>query len=98
MVHLEWGAWRLFDYIPNPLVVPIGLAIGVVVAAPVGPVNVLCMQRALERGFLAGVAASVCWEVVDTFTEFEPTAGLIGGSTTLVAGIVGKLVKENVLK
>ncbi|MEM7747025.1 MAG: LysE family transporter [Pseudomonadota bacterium] len=47
----------LFDYIPNPLVIPVGLAIGVLVAAPVGPVNVLCIQRALERGFWGGVAA-----------------------------------------
>ncbi|MGI9422984.1 MAG: LysE family translocator [Hyphomicrobiaceae bacterium] len=49
----------MFDYIPNPLVVPIGLAIGIVVAAPVGPVNILCIQRALERGFLAGVVAGL---------------------------------------
>lgn len=47
----------LFDYIPNPLVIPVGLAIGVLVAAPVGPVNVLCIQRAIERGFWGGLAA-----------------------------------------
>ena len=47
----------LLDYIPNPLVIPVGLAIGVLVAAPVGPVNVLCIQRAIERGFWGGVAA-----------------------------------------
>ncbi len=34
-----------------------GLIIGVIVAAPVGPVNVLCIQRTLERGFWGGVAA-----------------------------------------
>jgi threonine/homoserine/homoserine lactone efflux protein len=43
--------------IPNPLIIPIGLFIGVLVAAPVGPVNILCIQRALERGFWGGVAA-----------------------------------------
>ncbi|MEO1608195.1 MAG: LysE family transporter [Pseudomonadota bacterium] len=47
----------MLDYIPNPLVIPIGLAIGFLVAAPIGPVNILCIQRALERGFLGGVAA-----------------------------------------
>lgn len=49
----------LFDYIPNPLIIPVGLIIGVLVAAPVGPVNVLCIQRAIERGFWGGVAAGM---------------------------------------
>lgn len=43
--------------IPNPLIIPIGLLAGVLVSAPVGPVNVLCIQRAIERGFWGGVAA-----------------------------------------
>jgi threonine/homoserine/homoserine lactone efflux protein len=47
------------DLIPNPLIIPIGLVIGVLVAAPVGPVNVLCIQRAIERGFFGGVAAGI---------------------------------------
>ncbi len=47
------------DYIPNPLIIPIGMIIGVLVAAPVGPVNILCIQRALERGFWGGVAAGL---------------------------------------
>jgi threonine/homoserine/homoserine lactone efflux protein len=47
------------DYIPNPLIIPIGLIIGVLVAAPVGPVNILCIQRAIERGFWGGVAAGL---------------------------------------
>ncbi len=45
--------------IPNPLIVPVGLLIGVLVAAPVGPVNVLCIQRAIERGFWGGIAAGL---------------------------------------
>ncbi|MGH1418436.1 MAG: LysE family translocator [Hyphomicrobiaceae bacterium] len=44
---------------PNPLLIPVGLVIGVLVAAPVGPVNVLCIQRAIERGFWGGVAAGI---------------------------------------
>ncbi len=47
------------DYIPNPFIIPIGLLIGILVAAPVGPVNVLCIQRAIERGFWGGVAAGI---------------------------------------
>jgi len=45
--------------LPNPLIIPIGLIIGVLVAAPVGPVNVLCIQRAVQRGFFGGLAAGV---------------------------------------
>ena len=47
------------DLIPNPLIIPVGLIIGILVAAPVGPVNVLCIQRAIERGFWGGVAAGI---------------------------------------
>lgn len=46
-------------YIPNPIIIPVGLLIGVLIAAPVGPVNVLCIQRALERGFWGGIAAGI---------------------------------------
>lgn len=45
--------------IPNLLIIPVGLVIGVLVAAPVGPVNVLCVQRAIERGFWGGIAAGL---------------------------------------
>jgi threonine/homoserine/homoserine lactone efflux protein len=45
--------------IPNPLIIPVGILIGILVAAPVGPVNVLCIQRAIERGFWGGVAAGL---------------------------------------
>ncbi|HRD77984.1 MAG TPA: LysE family transporter, partial [Hyphomicrobiaceae bacterium] len=45
--------------VPNPLIIPVGMFIGVLIAAPVGPVNVLCVQRALERGFWGGVAAGI---------------------------------------
>ena len=45
--------------IPNLLIIPVGIIIGVLVAAPVGPVNVLCIQRAIERGFWGGIAAGL---------------------------------------
>lgn len=47
------------ELIPNPLIVPVGFIIGILVAAPVGPVNVLCIKRALEQGFLGGLAAGL---------------------------------------
>ena len=45
--------------IPNLLIIPVGAIIGILVAAPVGPVNVLCIQRAIERGFWGGLAAGI---------------------------------------
>ncbi len=32
-----------------------GIAIGVAVAAPVGPINIMCIQRSLKQGFRAGL-------------------------------------------
>jgi threonine/homoserine/homoserine lactone efflux protein len=53
------GRGGAVELIPNPLIIPVGLIIGVLVAAPVGPVNVLCIQRAIERGFWGGLAAGL---------------------------------------
>ncbi len=36
-----------------------GLGVGVVFSAPVGPVNILCVQRAFRSGFLSGLAAGL---------------------------------------
>lgn len=47
----------MLDWLPNPFVVPVGLGVGVLVAAPVGPVNILCVHRSLHRGWIAGTVA-----------------------------------------
>ena len=47
------------QFLPNLLIIPVGVIIGILVSAPVGPVNVLCIQRAIERGFWGGVAAGL---------------------------------------
>ncbi len=36
-----------------------GIGIGLLMAAPIGPVNVLCIQRAVSRGFWGGLAAGL---------------------------------------
>jgi len=36
-----------------------GIAIGVAVAAPVGPINIMCIQRSLKQGFKAGLITGV---------------------------------------
>lgn len=46
-------------YIPNPLIIPIGMVVGVLLALPTGPVNLLALQRAVERGFFGGMAAGL---------------------------------------
>jgi len=51
----------------------------------------------ISAAFLAGVGASIAWELVATFTAYAPTAGLIAGSVTFVSGVVGYYKKENVL-
>jgi threonine/homoserine/homoserine lactone efflux protein len=48
------------SYITNAfLIIPVGLVAGVLLAMPFGPVNLLGLQRALERGFLGGLAAGI---------------------------------------
>lgn len=36
-----------------------GLAVGVAVAAPVGPIGLLCVKRTLERGWTTGIASGL---------------------------------------
>ncbi len=71
--------------IPNPLIIPVGLIIGILVSAPVGPVNVLCIQRAIERGFWGGVAAGLGAVLGD---------GLIALFAALGVGAISGAVKD----
>ncbi len=47
------------SFMPNPLIIPVGFLIGVLIALPFGPTNVLGLQRAVERGFFGGIAAGL---------------------------------------
>lgn len=62
--------------LPNPLVLPIGFVIGILVAAPVGPVNILCIQRAIARGFWGGVAAGLGAVLGDGLVAFSAAMGV----------------------
>lgn len=73
------------QFIPNPLIIPVGAIIGVLVAAPVGPVNVLCIQRAIERGFFGGVAAGIGAVLGD---------GLIALCAAMGVGAISGAVRE----
>lgn len=43
----------------EPPFVVIGIGIGIVIAAPIGPVNVMCINRAFRGGFVAGLTAGL---------------------------------------
>ncbi len=62
--------------LPNPLVLPIGFVIGILVAAPVGPVNILCIQRAISRGLWGGVAAGLGAVLGDGLVAFSAAMGV----------------------
>lgn len=53
------GQGVLMTLFPNPLIIPVGFFIGVLIALPMGPTNVLGLQRAAERGFFGGLAAGL---------------------------------------
>ncbi len=69
--------------LPNPLIIPVGFVIGILVSAPVGPVNVLCMQRALQRGFWGGVMAGLGAVVGDGLIALCAALGIGAVSSTI---------------
>jgi len=66
-----------------------GLIIGVLIAAPVGPVNVVCIQRTLERGFWAGLAAGVGAVLADGIIAAVAAFGI-----TAISGIMSNYEEE----
>ena len=47
---------------------------------------------------LAGMFVTVVWQLMATFTDVQPTPGLISGSTVFASSLVGYLKRENILK
>ncbi len=88
---------------PDLHLILVGLAIGMLVAAPVGPVNVMCIQRTLERGMWGGLAAGLgavigdgviaflaalgINAISDAITSYRPAIKLIGGLILLAFGL-----------
>jgi threonine/homoserine/homoserine lactone efflux protein len=80
-----------------------GLALGVAVAAPVGPMSLLCMRQTLARGFLAGIAAGLgvatadgvygaiaafgLVAVADVLIGQQPWLRIVGGAAMVYLGI-----------
>ena len=61
-----------------------GVAIGFAIAAPIGPVGILCIRRALAHGRMAGVAAALGAAFADCF---------FGAAVALGIGWVHELVQ-----
>jgi threonine/homoserine/homoserine lactone efflux protein len=77
----------LFDAALVDLELPIrGLAAGLIIAAPVGPVNVLCIQRSLQKGWRAGILSGLGAAFADTLY-----GGIAGFGISLV---IAFLIRE----
>lgn len=90
-----------------------GLVLGIVVAAPVGPVGLLCIKRTLQNGLLAGVVTGIGAATADAIfgavaafgvtaalgllTGLEAEIRLIGGAILLIHSIVA-LTKKVTIK
>jgi threonine/homoserine/homoserine lactone efflux protein len=61
---------------PNPLIIPVGLIIGILIALPTGPINLLGLQRAAERGFFGGLAAGLGIMLGDGLIAFAAAMGV----------------------
>jgi threonine/homoserine/homoserine lactone efflux protein len=66
--------------------------IGLSIAAPVGPIGVLCIQRSLSRGFRSGFATGIGAACADAIYGLLGAVGIAGIATTLpVLGVVLKI-------
>jgi len=61
-----------------------GVAIGLAVAIPVGPIALLCMRRTLERGFAVGFATGLGAALADLFYASIAAFGIAAVETALL--------------
>ena len=92
------------SYIPNAFfIIPVGIVAGLLLALPVGPINLLGLQRAVEGGFFGGMAAGIgimlgdglialcaafgVSAVTGALSEYRAAIQLLGGLGLLGAGV-----------
>jgi threonine/homoserine/homoserine lactone efflux protein len=61
-----------------------GLALGLAVAAPVGPMSLLCMRQTLARGFFAGMASGLGVATADGVYGAVAAFGLVAITDALI--------------
>jgi threonine/homoserine/homoserine lactone efflux protein len=61
-----------------------GLLLGFAIAAPVGPIGVLCIRRTLAQGLLAGLVSGLGAATADAFYGFVAAFGLTFISSFLI--------------
>ncbi len=57
--------------------------LGVIITAPLGPIGMLCINRTLERGFLAGFSCGLGTAVGDASYAFVAVTGIAAFSETM---------------
>lgn len=79
----------------EPLLFVKSLFLGLAIAAPLGPIGALCINRTLERGFVAGIAGGLGTALADGvyatlaafgFAAFSDALGVIDTPLRLVGG------------
>ena len=89
-----------------------GIAIGISVSAPLGPIGVLCIQKTLNRGMLAGFVSGMGAAAADTLfaaiagfgltfvsdflTTYQEHLRILGGVALIIIGI--KVFNTNTIK
>lgn len=68
----------------NTIVFLKGLLIGVSMAAPIGPISILCIRRSLTRGHHAGIATALGVALADGFYAMVAAFGLTAISAFLI--------------
>jgi putative LysE/RhtB family amino acid efflux pump len=68
----------------DPLLFFKSVALGLAIAAPLGPIGVLCINRTLEKGFWAGVAGGLGTALADASYATLAAAGFAAFSATLI--------------
>ena len=61
-----------------------GIAIGIAVAAPVGPIGILCMTRTIERGSAVGLATGLGAAVADGLYGAVAAFGMAAAARALI--------------
>ena len=80
------------------LALTLGIAIGLIMSAPVGPVNVLCSHRAFRGGFWAGLSAGLGAMLADVVYAAVAVFGVVSVARLIDAyDVIIKLVGGTVL-